>query len=201
MGQETYKIGKHAKSRQCNCKTNPLFDFIAIYHVIIDTLHLFLTISDNLIELLIRELCRKDAVDKVSTFSNGFCQNGYKQMAGYEKFVKELGIHFEWKINKDIKKLECRDLTGPEKFLLFHHINFHLLLSEFRDADKLQTLWSNFIDFIGDLKLNYTANKIKKMVSKIPRLNQVKDVTLCMHYLYDHVPGFLKLYQNLAYYT
>ena len=160
-----------------------------------------MTISDNLLELLIRELCRKDAIDKVSTFSNGFCQNGYKHMAGYKKFVKELGINFEWKINKDTKKLECKDLTGPEKFLLFHHINFHLLLSEFHDADKLQTLWSNFIDFIGDLKLNYTADKIKKMVSKIPRLNQVKDVTLCMHSLYAHVPEFLELYQNLAYYT
>ena len=85
-----------------------------------------MTISDNLIELLIRELCRKDAVDKVSTFSNGFCQNGYKQMAGYEKFVKELGIHFEWEINKDIKKLECRDLTGPEKFLFFSPHKFPL---------------------------------------------------------------------------
>ena len=27
-------------------------------------------------------------------------------MAGYEKFVKELGINFEWKINRDTKKLE-----------------------------------------------------------------------------------------------
>ena len=58
-------------------KTNPLFDFIPIDHVIIDTLHLFLRISDNLIELLIRELRRKDAIDKVSTFSNGFCRNKY----------------------------------------------------------------------------------------------------------------------------
>ena len=46
-------------------------------------------------------------------------------MAGYEKFVKDLGISFEWKINKDTKKLEYRDLTGPEKLLLFQHINFH----------------------------------------------------------------------------
>ena len=42
-------------------------------------------------------------------------------MAGYEKFVKELEINFEWKINRDSKKLDYRDLTGPEKFLLFQH--------------------------------------------------------------------------------
>ena len=41
-----------------------------------------------------------------------------------EKFLKELGTDFEWKINKDTKKLEYRDLTGPEKLLLFQHINF-----------------------------------------------------------------------------
>lgn len=79
-------------------------------------------------------------------------------MAGYEKFVKELGINFEWKINKDTKRLEYRDLTGPEKLLLFQHINFQALLSEGHVADKLQALWGNFIDIIGDLKLDYTTD-------------------------------------------
>jgi len=144
----------------------------------IDTLHLFLRISDNLIQLLIRELRGKDAIDKVSTFSNGFCQNRYRHMAGYEKFLKDLGISFEWKINKDTKKLEYRDLTRPEKLLVFQHINVHSLLSEYHDTDKLQALCSSFMDIIGDLKLDYTTDyaacissfkdKIKKMVSKIP---------------------------------
>lgn len=207
--RDSQEIGKHAKSKQYNCKTNPLFNFIPIDHVIIDTLHLFLRISDNLIELLIRELHRKDAIDKVSTFSNGFCRNRYKHMAGYEKFVKELGINFEWKINKDTKKLEYRDLTGPEKLLLFQHINFYALLSEGHDADKLQALWGHFIDIIGDLKLDYTTDdaisileeKIKKRFQKFLDLYQAKDVIPYMHSLYAHVPEFLKLYQNLAYYT
>ena len=97
--RDSEEIGKHAKSKQYNCKTNPLFNFIPIDHVIIDTLHLFLRISDNLIELLIRELHRKDAIDKVTTFSNGFCRNTYKHMAGYEKLIKDLGISFEWNVN------------------------------------------------------------------------------------------------------
>jgi len=71
--RDSQEIGNYAKSKQYNCKTSPLFNFIPIDHVIIDTLHLFLRISDNFIELLIRELRRKDAIDKVSTFSNGFC--------------------------------------------------------------------------------------------------------------------------------
>ena len=80
--RDLHKIGKHAKSKQYNCKTNLLFDFIPIDHVIIDTLHLFLRISDNLIKILIRGLHRKDAIDKVSTFSNGFVEMGTSTWLG-----------------------------------------------------------------------------------------------------------------------
>lgn len=45
--------------------------FIPLDHVIIDTLHLFLRISDNLIELLIRELKRQDAIEKKVTYNDG----------------------------------------------------------------------------------------------------------------------------------
>ena len=63
--------------------------------------------------------------------------------------------------------MEYRDLTEPEKLLLFQHVNFHLLLSELHDMDKLQALWSNFIDIIGDLKLNYTTdNAISSLIIK-----------------------------------
>ena len=63
--------------------------------------------------------------------------------------------------------MEYRDHTEPEKLLLFQHVNFHLLLSELHDMDKLQALWSNFIDIIGDLKLNYTTdNAISSLIIK-----------------------------------
>ena len=201
--------GKHAKGKKYNCKHDPLFSFIPIDHVIIDTLHLFLRISDNLIELLIRELRRQDAIDKSNTFSNGFCRTKYKHMAGYETFVKSLGISFEWKINKDTKKLEYRDLTGPEKLLLMQNVNFKSLLPNLHVTDDLQLLWSSFMDIMGDLKLEYTTDegitkledKIKKWFEKFLALYQAKDVTPYMHALYAHVPEFLKLYQNVAYYT
>ena len=130
-------------------------------------------------------------------------------MAGYEKLLKEIGISLEWKINKDTRKLEYRDLTGPEKLLLFQHINFHSIISECHNMDKLQALWSSFMDIIGDLKLDYTTDdaissledKIKKWFQKFLDLYQSKDVTPYMHALYVHVPEFLKLYQNLTYYT
>ena len=120
---------------------------------------MFLRISDNLIELLIRELRRQDSIDKLSTFSNGFCRTKYKHMAGYETFVKSLGITFEWRINKDSKKLEYKDLTGPEKLVLIQNINFKSLLPNCHVTEDLQVLWSSFMDIIGDLKLDYTTDQ------------------------------------------
>ena len=63
------EISKHAKSKKYNCKHDPLFPFIPLDHVVIDTLHLFLRISDNLIELLRRELRKRDAIEKKDTFT------------------------------------------------------------------------------------------------------------------------------------
>ena len=93
--------------------------------------------------------------------------------------------------------------------MVLKHINFNFLLSEFHDADKLQALWSNFRDIIGDLKLNYTTGPTDsaissledRMVSKIPRPSPSKRCNNIYAFMYAHVPEFLKLYQNLVYYT
>lgn len=55
------EIERYSREKKFNCKAQPLFDFIPIDHVIIDTLHLFLRKSDVLIDLLIREL-RSDSI-------------------------------------------------------------------------------------------------------------------------------------------
>ena len=74
--------------------------------------------------------------------------------------------------------------------------------------DKLQALWSNFIDIIGDLKLNYTTGPTDNAISnliingfKIPRPSPSKRCNTAYAFLYANVPEFLKLYRNLAYYT
>ena len=67
--QEIRALAKLKKTKTCknfNCSREPLFPMIPIDHVIIDTLHLFLRISDNLINLLILELRRQDAIKKNS---------------------------------------------------------------------------------------------------------------------------------------
>ena len=44
------EMSLHSRRKQFNCKNTPLFSFVPLHHVIIDTLHLFLRISDNLID-------------------------------------------------------------------------------------------------------------------------------------------------------
>ena len=51
-------------------------------------------------------------------------------MAAYETLLKNLGISFQWQIGKDSKKLEYRDLTGPEKLKLFENIKISSVLND-----------------------------------------------------------------------
>ena len=48
-------------------------------------------------------------------------------MASYEEFINSSEISFNFRIKKESKTLEYRDLTGPEHF---HNINIPTLLPE-----------------------------------------------------------------------
>ena len=64
--------GKCQSSAKFNVKHVPLFPIIPLDHVIIDTLHLFLQICDNLINLLILQLRTEDAIDKKNHLTKGW---------------------------------------------------------------------------------------------------------------------------------
>ena len=69
-------------------------------HVAIDNLHLFLWVSDVLLNVLITELRRQDAIDKLKQFSS-FEISRYKHIQGFQQFVKSLGIPgFEVELQK-----------------------------------------------------------------------------------------------------
>ena len=61
------KSGLSKRSPQrFNCSRPPMFNFIPMPHVVIDSLHLFLRISDVLTNLLIRDLQILDGIEKSS---------------------------------------------------------------------------------------------------------------------------------------
>lgn len=66
--EEIEKYAAMPKSRRCfNCSRKPLFPFVPIDHVVIDTLHLFLRGADLLINLFIDELRRQDGIEKATS--------------------------------------------------------------------------------------------------------------------------------------
>ena len=113
------EIKKCAKAKKFNCIHVLLFPFISLNHVVIDTLHLYLSKCDNLIQLFIRELKIGDSIDKKKTYSHNLSRDKYEHMAGYESYLQSLGIPFHWYVGKETKQLEYRDLTGPEKVFTF----------------------------------------------------------------------------------
>ena len=70
----------------------PLFPFIEMDYVIIDTLHLFLRISDILLDNFIRDLKAKDALEKIS-FKSG------RNVEKFTSYINSRGIPFKLTIN------------------------------------------------------------------------------------------------------
>ena len=127
--EENCQIGNSKGKKKFNVSHPPLFCNIPFKNVVIDTLHLFLRVADRLIDLLVTELKRLDAIDKCRAFSN-FKLSNYKHLASYEEFVTSLGIPgFSFYIGQTSKQLKCRTLTGPEKLKLFY-----------KNADLLPTM-------------------------------------------------------------
>ena len=125
----------------------PLFPTIPLTNVVINNLHLFLWVSDVLLDLLITELKRQDSINKVKRFSS-FDITKYKHMQGFEQFIKGLGIPgFEFYVGRTSKMLKSRLLTGPEKLKVFHNKKVWVLLPNFpcNEASKIQHLWDELL--------------------------------------------------------
>ena len=124
------------KQHRFNCSRKPLFSFIPIHLVIIDTLHLFLWIPNVLINLLICDLRTTDEIHS----------NGDKYINIYEEFLNsKCKIRFHWFTDKASKGLKWRDLTGPEQIRLFQNINISVLFQIFHIKINCKSCGVNFI--------------------------------------------------------
>ena len=143
---ENQRIGERSR-KQYNVSNPPLFTTIPLKNVVIDNLHLFLRVSDVLIDLLIVELRRQDAIEKVKKFTSTDLSR-YQHIQKYQEFVSSLGIPgFEFYIGRSSKELKCRSLTGPEKLKLLQKIDIQSLLPNF-DASQcqaIQHLWKELL--------------------------------------------------------
>ena len=102
--------------------------------VVIDSLHLFLRISDVLTNLLIRDI---RILDGIEASSNTTMAHNIK---AYESFLNEkCKIKFKFYVDKNSKKLGWRDLTGPEKTRLFKNIDIPSLFPMHEKNTQVQS--------------------------------------------------------------
>ena len=138
------KLGKTNNERY-NCCGKPAFPFIPIHRVVIDPLHMFLRISDVLINLLIRDLRVLDGIEKAVSID----RSKTKHLEHYEQFLHDsCKINFKFYTDKASKALKWRDLVGPEKIRLFRNINIPTLFPNLKNNVELQELWTKFYELI-----------------------------------------------------
>ena len=188
------KLGKRNPSRH-NCSHKPLFPFVPIERVIIDSLHMFLRISDTLTNLLIRDLVIQDDSEKTN----------YLEI--YKTFLnEECNIRFKWAESKEKKELKYRDLTGPEKIRLFTKINIPSLFPTLPKREQLQNLWCTFFKLINKInEQNCDSVEIdigtKSWVTSFISVYQSKDCTPYVHAFAMHTSEFIRLHGNIVSFT
>ena len=199
--QTKSKLGKRNKDR-FSCCQSPIFPFIPIERVVIDSLHLFLRIGDVLINLLIRDLNIRDGITKATI---EIPINSYTKL--YEKFLNDkCNIRFRWNIDRESKQIKYRDLTGPEKVRLFTNMNIAEVFPTLKKAKETGELWKKIFSLVSDInKEKCNADElhinITLWVELFLRVYQTKDTTPYIHAFSKHVPQFIQLHGNLISFT
>ena len=201
--QKLAMLKKNKTNEKYGCIQQPLFTSIPIDKVVPDILHLFLRISDVLINLLILELRRLDGIEKskLQSFNRSVAVN----VSNYEKFLNETcKVSFHMYVDKDSKALKWRDLTGPEKLKLFNQIDIPKFFPAVSQATQVQKIWKDFLSIYMTLCLKSIDNeKIEKFKTTVTdwltsflSVYQTKNVTPYMHTLVFHIPEFLNLFMG-----
>ena len=191
--------------KKFNCSNPPLFSMIPMHKVIIDNLHLFLRISDLLINLLILDIRRLDGIEKACSSELGKYQN----LSKYIELLKECKIPFHFYMCKDSKKLKWHDLTGPEKHRLFARIDLPNAFPTIPHVQKIQCIWEEFRRLNSLLSSeSFTESEIasftvsaKSWRSNFLEVYQSKNVTPYMHAFVCHVPEFLRIHGAIVPFT
>lgn len=208
--QELASLRKKKGNQKYGCINQPLFPTIQIDHVIPDILHLFLRISDTLINLLIMELRRMDGIEKIKI--KEFNKSNASFLHTYVEFLNQnCKISFHMYLQKDTSQLKWRDLTGPEKLKLFKKLKIPEIFPTFPQSNKVQEIWDGLLQ-INEYLWSGTIDKKEKTLAEFKSVStkwirdfltvyHTRHVTPYMHLLIAHIPEFLRLYGSLAPYS
>ena len=122
------------------CLRPPMFS-IEICNVIMDPLHLYLRVSDQLIRQLVKDIHTEDNVKKnQKNVGKTKCAN----IMAFENFVQGLGIQWKFSTDKTSGLLTYRDFIGPEHKKIQRAINLVGLIPWHKKLDKVVKLWEEF---------------------------------------------------------
>ena len=203
---QTLCLEKKKPVKKFCCVRQPLFPMIEIKYVIPDILHLFLRISDVLVNLLILELRRMDGITKATTKVTDL--TALQNIVKYEKFLQghcKIGFHFY--TEKESKHLKWRDLTGTEKLKLFKQIDIPNLFPGYPNGDNVQGIWRRFFNIYNLLREKNNMNSdefklaTKQWLQEFLEVYQTKQATPYIHLLTNHIVEMMDTHGSLAPFT
>jgi hypothetical protein len=140
-------------------KTIPMSKCFPFHFVIIDILHLFLRITDTLINLL------KQDFELVDGFVKDI--NESRLLKRYCDFLEsKCNVSKPFFISKKNNIIELTDLVGPQKELLFSQINISELFPELNNATLIDRVWKDFYSIYCLFKINSNCQKTKAQVMR-----------------------------------
>lgn len=163
----------------------PLFKDVPIQRVIINNLHLFLRVADNLINLLITELWRLDGIERCTALDRSLACH----VTEYECFMQNTyKIPFKFYICQDSRSLKWRDLTGPEKYKLFKKIELPNLFPNLPRVSIIQQVWKQFMvlnesihsEALTEAEISKFATDVTSWLQLFLQVYHTKHVTPCM---------------------
>ena len=137
---------------------------IPLRNVIIDTLHMFLRISDSLITRIEKELAKLDNIG-----TNAFSAKTHPHLKKYLEFMNN-----KCKLNYSLIKQKGkavptgRCLRGLEKQIFFENVNILELLPEsYKDRDKLNSTVNNFYKIMQRIRYGTVKpRELQKLTSE-----------------------------------
>lgn len=195
-------INQNSKELKFGYFREPIFkDIIPISRYIIDMLHLYLRISDNLLNSLIKDCCEADNFD-MSAISK-FDITQYVHLDTLQNTLRSkcnIRLMFQWV--PETRKLNWRDLVGPEKNRLFENLRLEEVIPERKDLVLLQKIWDNFYSIIklvrnNELNSDDLKQRTRDWLTDYLKIYPKTSVTPYMHAFVSHLHEFVFLYQDI----
>ena len=199
---KTVQLPNNSKTVKYGYDKLPLFkDVVPINRYMIDMLHLFLRISDSLINLLVKDCT---LIDKFESWTlTRFDVTEFKHLHAFQKFLNEkCKVNFKFVWLSETKKLTWRDLVGPEKIKLFEVFNLKEIFPEHDKLESLQKLWDDFYDIINAVKrVKIEHSDVKRRTQEwldlFLTIYNKTTVTPYIHAFVAHLHEFVFLYKDI----